>query len=43
MQEEVTTQAASGWSWIPTSEELLQYAEDNMLEGNEKSIFMLVS
>ena len=39
MQENVnTTQAAtySGWSWMPTSKELLQHAEYNMLKGNEK-------
>ena len=39
MQEKIkTTQAAThrGWSWVPTSNELLQHAEDNMLKGNEK-------
>ena len=35
-----TTQSAthSGWSWMPTSKELLQHAEDNMLKGNVKLI-----
>ena len=38
MQENVNTiQAAthSDWRWIPTSKELLEHAEEDMLKGNE--------